>query len=410
MTETAVSTKVTPAAIRTAAERLAGQVLRTPCRQSVTLSEITGAIVWLKFENQQFTASFKERGARNRLAALDAAERARGVIAMSAGNHAQGVARHARLLGIPATIVMPRNTPHVKVKYTEAWGARVLLEGGSIEEAAASAAELAARENLVFIHPFDDPLVIAGQGTIALEMLEDAPDLECLVVPVGGGGLIAGMAVAAHAVRPEVAVVGVESELYPAAKSALDGISRPCGGDTLAEGIAVSTAGRNTLPLIRGHVKEILLVSETTLEQSVSLMLNVEKTLVEGAGAAGLAALLQHPRRFAGRKVGLVLSGGNLDARLLAAILTRDLAREGRITRLRVALSDVPGQLARISTLLAQHDGNVLDLQHQRIFTPLPARNTYLDITVETRDRSHLEDILASLKAAGYDVRVLEPG
>jgi threonine dehydratase len=410
MNDRTAHSKVTAADVAAAAARLAGHILRTPTRRSLTLSQITGTDVWLKFENLQFTASFKERGARNRLAALDAAERQRGVIAMSAGNHAQGVALHAKLLGIPATIVMPRNTPHVKVKYTEAHGARVLLEGASIEESATFATELATRNNLVFIHPYDDPLVIAGQGTVALEMLEDAPEIDTLVVPIGGGGMIAGMAVAARGMRPDVTVIGVETELYPALKSALDGVSRPCGGDTLAEGIAVSAVGRNTLPLVREHVQDILLVNETALEQAVSLLLGVEKTLVEGAGAAGLAALLQHPRRFAKKKVGLVLSGGNLDARLLAAILTRDLAREGRITRLRVALSDVPGQLARISTLLAQHDGNVLDLQHQRIFTPLPARNTYLDITIETRDRAHLEDILAALRAASYDVRVLEPG
>jgi len=409
MDDRAPHSKLSAEDVRAAAVRLAGHVLRTPTRRSLTLSQITGAEVFLKFENLQFTASFKERGARNRLAALTPDERRRGVIAMSAGNHAQGVALHAKLLGIPATIVMPRNTPHVKVKYTEAHGARVLLEGATIEEAAAYATDLAARENLVFVHPYDDLLVIAGQGTIALEMLEEAPEIDTLAVPVGGGGLVSGMAIAARAARPDVTVVGVETELYPALKSALDGVSRPCGGDTLAEGIAVSTAGRHTLPLVREFVAEILLVSETSLEQAVTLLLGVEKTLVEGAGAAGLAAMLQHPRRFKGRRVGLVLSGGNLDARLLAAILTRDLAREGRITRLRVALSDVPGQLAKISALLARHDGNVLDLQHQRIFTPLPARNTYLDITVETRDRAHLEDILAAVRTAGYDVRVLEP-
>lgn len=394
--------------IAAAARRLAGQVQRTPCRHSVTLSEITGATVWLKFENLQFTASFKERGAYNKLASLDAAARRRGVIAMSAGNHAQGVAFHARRLGIPATIVMPRNTPYVKVKYTEGHGARVLLAGRSLEEAAACAAEIADREHLTFIHPYDDAEVIAGQGTVALEMLDDAPDLDCLVVPVGGGGLVSGMAVAARAHRPGIEVIGVESELFPSLKSAVDGVARPCGGDTLAEGIAVAGIGRLTLPLVRELVSTILLVGETELERAVSLLLNIEKTLVEGAGAAGLAALLRHPERFRGRNAGVVLSGGNMDARLLAAILTRDLVREGRITRVRIVISDVPGQLARIAGLVAEMEGNFIDLQHQRIFTPLPARDTYLDITLETRDRRHLEEILASLRSAGYELEVLD--
>jgi threonine dehydratase len=401
---------VTPAAVEAAARRLEGQIVRTPCRRSTTLSAITGAGVWLKFENLQFTASFKERGAYNRLVALDADERARGVVAMSAGNHAQGVAYHAKRLGIRASIVMPKNTPYVKVKYTEAHGARVLLEGRTLEEAAAFATALAERERLVFIHPYDDPLVIAGQGTVALEMLEDAPGLQCLVVPIGGGGLVSGMAVAARALSPGIEVVGVETELYPSMKSALEGTKLPCGGDTLAEGIAVKGTGTLTLPLVREHVREILLAGEFELERAVCLLLNVEKTLVEGAGAAGLAALLQYPERFRGREVGVVLSGGNMDARLLAAILTRELVREGRITRVRIAISDVPGQIARIAAIVAGLEANFIDLQHQRIFTPLPARDTWLDITLETRDRKHLEAILAELQAGGYDVRVLEAG
>jgi len=398
---------VSAADVAAAAARIAGHVERTPCRHSVTLSEITGATVWLKFENLQFTASFKERGARNRLAQLTQAERARGVIAMSAGNHAQGVARHARLLGIPATIVMPRNTPHVKVKHTQGPGTRVLLEGATLEESGTFARELAAREGLVLVHPYDDPGVIAGQGTVALEMLEDAPALDCLVVPVGGGGLVGGIAVAARAAKPGIEVVGVEAALYPSLKNALDGVARPCGGDTLAEGIAVKGVGKLTLELVRRHVAEILLATEEGLERALSLLLNVEKTLVEGAGAAGLAALLEHPERFAGRTVGVVLSGGNLDPRLLAAILTRDLVREGRITRLRVTISDVPGQIARIATVVSGLQANFIDLQHQRIFTPLPARDTYLDITLETRDRGHLEQVLAELREAGYAVQVL---
>ena len=399
---------MTLATVRQAAERLRGQVTRTPCSRSLTLSEITGATVWLKFENLQFTASFKERGALNKLASLSGAERERGVIAMSAGNHAQGVAYHAKRLGIRATIVMPKNTPYVKVKHTEGHGARVILEGRTIEESAAFAARLAAEERLVFIHPYDDPQVIAGQGTIALEMLEDAPDIDCLVVPVGGGGLVSGMAVAARGVRPGIEVIGVEAGLYPSLKCALDGVPRPCGGDTLAEGIAVAAVGKFTLPLLRENVSDILLASEESLERAVSLLLNVEKTLVEGAGAAGLAALLQYPDRFRGRKVATVLSGGNMDPRLLAAIVTRELVREGRITRLRIVVSDVPGQIARIATVVGRLEANFLDLQHQRIFTALPVRDTYIDITLETRDRQHLDAILRELQAEGYDVRILE--
>ncbi len=408
MTAADATATVTAASIGDAARRLAGQVIRTPCRHAITLSEITGATVWLKFENLQFTASFKERGAYNKLSGLGTSERRAGVIAVSAGNHAQGVAFHARRLGIPATIVMPKNTPYVKVRHTEGHGARVLLHGRTLEDAAAFAAGVAERERLTFIHPYDDPHIIAGQGTVALEMLEDAPDLDCLVVPTGGGGLVSGMAVAAHARRPAIEVVGVESALFPSLKSALDGVDRSCGGDTLAEGIAVKGIGRLTLPLVREHVREMLLVGEAELERAVSLLLNVEKTLVEGAGAAALAALLQYPERFRGRVVGVVLSGGNMDARLLAAILTRDLVREGRIARVRITISDVPGQIARIATIVAGLEANFIDLQHQRIFTPLPARDTWLDITLETRDRRHLEEVLRELRAGGYEVQMLE--
>ena len=399
---------VTLSDVQRAAAGLDNQIEATPCKHSRTLSGITGTTLWLKFENLQFTASFKERGAYNKLARLTPAQRERGVIAMSAGNHAQGVAYHARRLDIPATIVMPKNTPFVKVRHTESHGARVLLEGRTLEESAACATRLATADGLTFVHPYDDADVIAGQGTVALEMLDAAPDLDCLLVPVGGGGLVSGMAVAARALKPGIEIIGVEAELYPAVKSALDGISRPCGGDTLAEGIAVAGIGRLTLPLVQAHVNDILLVNEASLERAVSLLLNVEKTLVEGAGAAGLAALLQFPERFRGRSVGTVLSGGNMDSRLLAAILTRDLAREGRITRLRIAISDVPGQIARIATIIGRLEANFIDLQHQRIFTPLPARDTYLDITLETRDRGHLEAILRELGADGYQVRVLD--
>lgn len=408
MTKPIPARSVTPDSVRRAAERLRGQVLRTPTSRSATLSGITNATVWLKFENLQFTGSFKERGAYNKLSSLTAAERERGVIAASAGNHAQGVAYHASRLGIGATIVMPRNTPHVKVSHTESHNARVMLEGSSIEEAAAFATRLAKDERLVFVHPYDDPEVIAGQGTVALEMLEDAPSIDCLVVPTGGGGLLSGMAVAARAARPGIEVIGVEAELYPSLKCALDGTLRPCGGDTLAEGIAVAAIGDHVLPLVREHVSDILLAEEESLERAVSLLLNVEKTLVEGAGAAGLAALLRYPERFRGRTVGIVLTGGNMDPRLLAAILTRELVREGRITRLRIAVSDIPGQIARIATVVGRLEANFIDLQHQRIFTALPARDTYIDITLETRDRPHLEQILKELQGEGYDVRILD--
>jgi threonine dehydratase len=400
---------VTLADVQSAASRLTDHVTRTPCRQSITLSTITGVATWLKFENLQFTASFKERGSFNKLASLGPAETRHGVIAMSAGNHAQAVAYHAHQLGIPATIVMPVNTPFVKVQNTRAHGARVLLEGDTLQAAAAFARDLAQREKLTFIHPFDDPLIIAGQGTVGLEMLEDAPELDCLLVPVGGGGLISGIAVAAKSLHPDIEVVGVEAKLFPSLKSALDGQSRNIGGDTLAEGIAVADVGRHTLPLVRRYVDEILLVEEQSLEQAVVLLLNIEKTLVEGAGAAAFAALLACPERFRSKRVGVVLSGGNIDSRLLASILMRELVHEGRITRLRLNLSDVPGELAKVSAIVARLGGNFIEIQHHRIFTTLPAKDTCVDLILETRDRGHLEQILGELSEAGYPVRTLDP-
>jgi threonine dehydratase len=411
MTDTA-STPAQPAVcledIRRAAAKLEGRIVRTPCRKSVTLSNITGIETWLKFENLQFTASFKERGSFNKLASLTDREKQSGVIAMSAGNHAQAVAYHASQLGIPATIVMPTNTPFVKVENTRAHGARVLLEGASLKDASQFARELAAREKLIFIHPFDDPLIIAGQGTVGLEMLADVPELDCLVVPVGGGGLISGIACAAKELKPGIEVIGVEAEMFPSVKSALDGVEREIGGDTLAEGIAVAETGRFTLPLIKQHVDEILLVPEPCLERAVALLLNVEKTLVEGAGAAGFAALLAFPERFTGQRVGTVLSGGNIDSRLLASILMRELVREGRVTRLRLTISDVPGEMAKVAEIVARHGGNFIEVQHHRIFTSLPAKDTYMDLTLETRDRKHLEVILAELADAAYAVRTLD--
>jgi len=395
--------------IRQAAATIAGHVVRTPCHQSATLSEIVDVELYLKFENLQFTASFKERGALNKLVSLSAEQKSAGVVAMSAGNHAQAVAYHGRRLNIPVTIVMPMNTPFIKVKNTRSHDAEVILHGDSLAEAAAFAHETARSQGATFIHPFDDPLIIAGQGTVALEMIDDAPDLDCLVVPVGGGGLISGMAIAAKSLQPDVEVIGVEAGLYPSLKSALDSRERPCGGDTLAEGIAVTEIGRFTLPLVREYVDDILLVEEDGLEHAVSLLLNIEKTLVEGAGAAGLAAVAANLDRFRGKHVGIVLSGGNIDARLLSSILMRELVREGRITRLRVSISDVPGQMARISEVVSRLRGNFIDIQHHRIFTMLPAKDTFVDMILETRDRQHLDAILAELREADYTVRVLDP-
>lgn len=396
--------------IRNAAATIAGHVVRTPCHRSATLSEIFGTDLFLKFENLQFTASFKERGALNKLVSLTDEQKNSGVVAMSAGNHAQAVAYHGRRLNIPVTIVMPTNTPFIKVENTRSHKAEVILHGDSLAEAAAFAHETAETRGAVFIHPFDDPLIIAGQGTVAIEMLEDAPDLECLVVPVGGGGLIGGMAVAAKSMNPDISIIGVEAKLYPSIKSILDHQKRPCGGDTLAEGIAVTEIGRFTLPLIQQFVDDILLAEEDELEHAVSLLLNIEKTLVEGAGAAGLAAVVANPDLFADKRVGIVLSGGNIDSRLLSSILMRELVREGRITRLRVSISDIPGQMARISEIISRLRGNFIDIQHHRIFTLLPAKDTYVDIILETRDRPHLDKILEELREADYKVSVLDPG
>ena len=328
---------------------------------------------------------------------------------MSAGNHAQAVAYHGNRLNIPVTIVMPMNTPFVKVENTRSHGAEVILHGDNLAEAAEYARELVDHRGATFVHPFDDPLIIAGQGTVALEMIEQVPDLDCLVVPIGGGGLISGMAVAAKALQPDIEIIGVEARLYPAIKSALDGRDRPCGGDTLAEGIAVTEIGRLIQPLIQHTVDDIVLVDEAALEHAVNLLLNIEKSLVEGAGAAGFAAVVANPDRFKGKRVGIVLSGGNIDPRLLSTILMRELAREGRISQLRISISDIPGQLARISEIVSRLGGNFIDIQHHRIFNILPAKDTYVDIILETRDRQHLDDILTELRKADYPVSVLGP-
>ncbi len=394
--------------VRAARMAIEGEVVRTPCLLSRTLSQITGAQVWLKFENLQFTASFKERGALNKLLTLDADQRKRGVIAMSAGNHAQGVAYNAQRLGIPATIVMPKHTPLVKVLQTESHGANVILFGDKLEEAAAHAQDLADKRGLTFVHPFDDPRVIAGQGTIALEMLEDVPGLDTLVVPIGGGGLIAGMAVAAKAAKPDIEMVGVQAELYPSMYAKLKGETAVCDGDSLAEGIAVKYPGALTFEVVKALVDDVVLVGERDLEHAVSMLLNIEKTVVEGAGAAGLAALLAHGSRFKGRNVGLVLCGGNIDTRLLANVLLRDLARDGRIARLRIRLKDQPGQLFGVARIFEQQQVNIIEVYHQRVFTNLPAKGLVTDIECETRDRAHLERLVEALRAAGYEVRPVE--
>lgn len=392
--------------IEAARQRLRGAIIETDCDWSRTLSEIAGCKLWLKFENLQFTASFKERGALNRLSALSDEEKARGVIAMSAGNHAQGVAYHAHRLSIPTTIVMPVSTPTVKVVNTQGHGAHVILHGETVEQAAAYAHDYGRQRHLIFIHPYDDPLVIAGQGTIALEMLGAAPEIDTLVVPIGGGGLISGIGIAAKAIRPDIRLIGVQAELFPSMYNAVKGTHLPVVGETLAEGIAVSMPGRLTQAIVRQLVDDIVLVSEQELERAVSLLINIEKTVVEGAGAAGLAAVLANRRQFQGRTVGLVLCGGNIDARLLAGVLTRELAREGRLTQLSIDLVDRPGALANVANLLAEAGANIVEVTHQRVFSDLPAKRALLDVVIETRDRAHLEDAVSRLKACGLDVEV----
>ena len=393
--------------VRAAAARIKGAVVHTPCLRSETLSRIARADVWIKFENLQFTASFKERGALNTLLQLTDEERRRGVIAMSAGNHAQGVAYHAGRLGIPATIVMPSFTPNTKVKHTRGHGARVILIGDTLAEAAAEAHRLADAEKLVFVHPYDDARIIAGQGTIALEMLADAPEIDTLVVPVGGGGMLAGCAVAARGLKPDVRMIGVESAGYSAMRQLLAGEPVTVGGDTIAEGIAVRDIGRTPLAIARTLVDRVLAVDEVAIERAIALFLEVEKTVAEGAGAAGLAALLAHPEVFEGRKVGLILCGGNIDTRLLASVLLRGLVRDGRIVRLRLMIGDAPGQLARVAGLIGGAGGNIVEVLHQRLFGVV-AKATELDVTVETRDRAHLGELLAALQSDGFKVRVLE--
>jgi threonine dehydratase len=399
---------VSIADVRAARERISGSVLRTPTVISQTLSRLTGATVYLKFENHQFTAAYKERGALNKLLLLDDAARAKGVIAASAGNHAQGLAYHGAKLGVPVTIVMPKTTPLVKVMQTEGHGAEVVLYGETFDEAAAHARELEAVRGLTFVHPFDEPDIIAGQGTVALEMLEDAPDIDTLVIPIGGGGLFSGMGVAARAMKPDIQLIGVQAELYPSMYDVVKQASLPVGGDTLAEGIAVKEPGLLTRQFVAELANDIVLVEERELENAVSLLLQIEKTVVEGAGAAGLAALLAHKPMFVGKTVGLVLCGGNIDTRLLANVLLRDLARSGRLARLSVRLQDRPGALYHVARIFDEQQVNILELQHQRIFTNLPAKGLSLEVECETRDEEHLRRLIAALRQADYDVTPIE--
>ena len=392
---------VTLTDIEDAQNILEGRVLRTPMLPAPKLSELTGAEVFVKYENLQVTNSFKERGALNRLASLPAADRARGVIAMSAGNHAQAVAYHAARLGIAATIVMPVTTPFVKIAATRAHGAVVVLHGETVAEAQARAEAMQSERDLIFIHPYDDPRIIAGQGTIAVEMLADRSDLDALVIPIGGGGLIAGNAIAAKSIRHSIEIVGVESELYPSMWNALNGEDRPCGGATLAEGIAVKNVGKLALPVIREKVSDIVLVSESQLERAVNAYLTLQKTMAEGAGAAGLAAMLKEPKRFAGKKVGLILCGGNIDPRILASIMVRELERGEQVVSFRLTIPDRPGILGQIASRIGALGANILDVDHKRLFLDVPAKGARLDVTVETRDRAHAEEIIAALGADG---------
>ena len=393
--------------VRAAAARIAGSVVRTPTLYSQTLSKISGAEIYLKFENLQFTAAYKERGALNAMLLLgDACKR--GVIAASAGNHAQGLSYHGTRLGLPVTIVMPKTTPMIKVMQTEAVGGTVVLEGESFDEAYAHARKLETELGLTFVHPFDDPRVAAGQGTVALEMLEDVPDLEVLAIPVGGGGLASGMGTIARAINPAIKLIGVEAELYPSMYNLLKGTNLPIGGDTLAEGIAVKEPGHFTSKVLSGLLDDFVLVSEPELEGALALLLQIEKTVVEGAGAAGLAAVLAHKHLFAGKKVGIVLCGGNIDTRLLANVLLRDLARSGRLARLRLTLQDRPGALFKVMEEFNAHNVNIIEIWHQRIFTHLPAKGLITDIECEARDREQLDALVASLRGRGYQVSQVE--
>ena len=394
--------------VRAAHARIGGSIVRTPTLISQTLSELTGAKVYLKFENLQFTAAYKERGALNRLLVMGDNALKNGVIAASAGNHAQGLAYHGKRLGVPVTIVMPTSPPTVKIMQTEAHGATVVLFGETFDAAYDHARELETARGLTFVHPFDEPDIIAGQGTVALEMFADAPEIDTLIVPIGGGGLISGMGTVAKALKPDLELIGVQAELYPSMHNVITGGNAPCEGDTLAEGIAVKYPGALTRKFVSALVDDIVLVGERHLEEAVSLLLQIEKTVVEGAGAAGLAALLAHPTRFKGRTVGIVLCGGNIDTRLLANVLLRDLARTGRLARLRIRLQDRPGALFNVARIFDEQNVNIIEIYHQRVFTTLPAKGLITDIECETRDRAHLARLMAALESAGYEASPVE--
>jgi threonine dehydratase len=388
--------------VRAAAVRLEGQVLDTPCVESRTLSQITGAQVFLKFENLQFTASFKERGACNKLVQLNEAERSRGVIAMSAGNHAQGVAYHAQRMGLKATIVMPRFTPGVKVERTRSFGPEVVLHGDTLDAARSHAIALANQHQLTFVHPYDDEAIVAGQGTVGIEMLQAVPDLDTLVVAVGGGGLISGIAVAAKALKPGIEVIGVQTLRFPNMFNAVKHASLPQGTSSIAEGIAVGTPGKITQEIIEKLVDDLVLVDEGDIEQAIVMLLEIEKTLVEGAGAAGLAAMLKYPERFRGKRVGLVLGGGNIDPLLLAAILERGMVRAGRLARVRISARDVPGSLARITAIVSEAGANIDEVHHQRAFTMLAAQNVEIELVIQTRGRDHIQAVLDALHQGDF--------
>jgi len=391
--------------VRAAAERISGAIERTPTRHSRTLSAIAGCEIFLKFENLQFTASFKERGALNKLLSLTPSQFGRGVVAMSAGNHAHGVAYHAGRLGIPATIVMPEGTPFNKIKHTKDFGARVVIEGAALSESYARAQSIAAKEGLTFIHPYDDAAVIAGQGTVALELLEDAPSLDALVVPIGGGGLISGVATAAKSVKKDIEVFGVQARAYPSMYNVVKDAVLPCAGATLAEGIAVKDAGELTRQIIRSLVRDILLVGEDEIERAIAELLEIEKTVVEGAAAAAYGAVIGKRELFRGKQVGIVLSGGNIDMRLLSNVILRELSREGRILSVVVEIEDRPGLLARIAALVGDAGGNILEVSHNRMMTDMPAKSATLGMVIEARDTDHADEIRKRLEGAGFALR-----
>lgn len=391
--------------IKAAHARLEGHIVKTPCIFSQRLSAATRRKIWLKSENQQYTSSFKERGALNRLLSLSEAERARGVFAASAGNHAQGLAYHAKRLDIPATIVMPIGTPFVKIEKTQGFGATVVLEGNSYDDASDYAKILCEEKKGVYIHPFDDAHVIAGQGTIAIEMLEAAPDLDCLIVPIGGGGLIAGMAIAAKAIKPWIKIIGVEAAMFPSFTARRLGLSTPSGGSTIAEGIAVKDVGDMSFSLANPLVDEVLIIDEADFERGIAMCVNVEKTVVEGAGAAGLGAILRFSERFEGQNIGLILCGGNIDLRLLASVLQRELVREKRLVTYRILGDDRPGMLSQMADIISKHGGNIVDVAHNRLVLDVPAKGAEFDIMVETQDARHAFDISEALRSTGYALR-----